>query len=139
MGKGAGMNAHKALDLVQRYSHHTTSIKALTKAIGDSLELCHGFDGKRLEMDDHGCYVQQRDTDNKNRDKSTHLWTWYQPEVAESGYYMDPDLVWQEITADDHGAECPHCYAAHKAIQSRKEHRKKLGAVKAAMTRGGAQ
>jgi len=50
---------------------------------------------------------------------------------------MDPDLVWQHITVANHGAECPHCYAAHIAIQDRKEHRKKLGAVKAAMTKGG--
>ena len=132
------MKEWKALDLVMRYSHHTRRIKELGKQIGDSLELCPGLDGKRLELDEHGCHVHQRDTDNKNRDKSTHLWGWYQPEVADSGYYMDPDLVWQQIAADDHGAECPHCYAAHLSIQERKEHRKKLGAVKAAMTRGGA-
>jgi hypothetical protein len=74
----------------------------------------------------------------KNRDKTTHLWGWYAPDVVDSADHMDPYLVWQQINADEHGAECPHCYAAHTAIQERKDHRKRLGAVKAAMTRGGA-
>ena len=39
---------------------------------------------------------------------------------------------------DVHGMECQHCYAAHLAIQERKAMRKSLGAVKAAMTKGGA-
>lgn len=130
------MNEWKALDLVMRYSHHTRRIKELRKQIGDSLDLCHGLDGKRLEMDKYGCHVYQRDTDNKNRDKSTHLWGWYQPETVDDGF-MNPTLVWEEVGVIE-AEECQHCYAAHLAIQERKEHRKKLGAVKAAMTRGGA-
>jgi hypothetical protein len=129
------MNAHKALDLVQRYSHHTTSIKALTKAIGDSLELCNGISGIRNQLDEHGCCVKNRETDGKNRDTDLHLTQWYTPDWQ--GDY-DEHPVYEEI-GDWSGEECPHCYAAHMAIQSRKEHRKKLGAVKAAMTRGGAQ
>lgn len=132
------MKDWKALDLVRRYSHHTRRIKELGKQIGESLDGCKGLDGKRLELDEFGCHVQQRDTDAKNRDKSTHLWGWYEPDVVDSQDHLYPYLVSQQINADEHGAECPHCYAAHTAIQERKDHRKRLGAVKAAITRGGA-
>jgi hypothetical protein len=132
------MTEWKALDLVVRYSHHTRTIKALGQEIGEHLERCKGLDGKRLEVDKFGCHIHQRDTDNKNRDKSTHLWGWYQPETAgDDSYYGESRLVWHQVGTLE-AEECPHCYAAHLAIQERKEHRKKLGAVKAAMTRGGA-
>lgn len=132
------MTPSTALNLVGRYSRLTSEIKLLRQQIGDHLEKCPGLDGKRLEMDEFGCHIHQRDWDSKNRDKSTHLWGWYQPETVDSGYYGAPDIEYQEITADDHGAECPHCYAAHLAVQRRKAARRELGAVKAAMTRGGA-
>ena len=131
------MTPSKAYELVGRYSRLTREIKALSQQIGQQLERCPGLDGKRLELDEYGCHVHQRDTDNKNRDKSTYLWGWYQPEVADSGY-MEPELVWEHITADEHGAACPHCYAAHMAVQRRKAARKELGWVKAAMTRSAA-
>lgn len=130
------MSPEKALTLVRRYADTNRRIKDLSKAIGDSLVQCVGLDGKRLELED-GCFVRQRDTDNKGRDKSTHLWHWYQPDVADSGYAGGPDLVWAEITAAEHGAECPHCYAAHLAIQERKAARREFGAIKAAMSRQG--
>lgn len=130
------MSPEKALTLVRRYANANRRIKALSKAISDNLDRCAGIDGKRLELED-GCFVHQRDTDSKGRDKSTHLWAWYQPDVADSGYLGDPDLVWPEISADEHGAECPHCYAAHLAIQQRKAARREFGAIKAAMTREG--
>lgn len=130
------MKPWKALELVIRYSRHTRRIKELGAQIGESLDRCPGLDGKRLEVDEYGCHVHRRDTDSKNRDKSTHLWHWYQPETVDSGY-IDPDLVWHQVGTPE-SEECPHCYAAHLAIQERKEHRKRLGAVKAAMTKGGA-
>lgn len=132
------MNGSKATDLVQRYSHHTRQIKALGKKIFENLDLCNGPDGDRLAVKDDGSLVHDRDTDKKCRDMSVHLWDWYHPEVIEETQYTDGGLVYQKITAEEHGAECPHCYAAHMAIQERKAHRRKLGTVKAAMTKGGA-
>ena len=128
------MTEWKALDLVVRYSHHTRTIKALGQEIGEHLERCKGLDGKRLEVDKWGCHVHQRDTDHKARDKSTHLWGWYNEPVDQ---HSDGEAIYEAVDAGK-SLVCPHCYAAHLAIQARKEHRKKLGAVKAAMTRGGA-
>lgn len=132
------MTPSTALKLVGSYSRLTREIKALSQQIGEHLDRCPGLDGKRLEMDEWGTFANQRDTDSKNRDKSTHLWGWYQPETSEGdGYNFEPHLVWEHVTAEIHGAECPHCYAAHQAIQRRKAARRQLAAVKAAMTRGG--
>lgn len=133
------MNEAKALDLVKRYSCHAKSIKELGKKIWENLDQCQGVDGKRLECDSYGCLVNHPKIDSKNRDKSTHLWNWYQPKEIEATQYTDGGLVYQKITAEKHGKECHYCYAAHVAIQERKEHRKKLGAVKGAMTRRGAE
>ena len=128
------MKPEKALELVLRYGHNRRTIEALGRQIGEHLERCRGLDGKRLECDKYGLPLRQRDTDNKGRDTSSHLWHWYQPDVTADAT-MNPTLVWEQITANDHGAECPHCYAAHVAIQERKAARKALAAVKAAMTR----
>lgn len=122
------MNEWKALNLVVRYSHHTRTIKALGQEIGEHLESCKGVDGKRQDP------YSARPTDHKARDKSTHLWGWYNDPVDQ---YDDGEAIYEVIDAGK-AIVCPHCYAANLAIQARKDHRKKLGAVKAAMTRGGA-
>ena len=124
------MKPEKALELVLRYGHNRRTIVALGRQIGEHLERCRGLDGKRLECDKPGLPLR----DNKWRDTSIHLWHWYQPDVTADAT-MNPTLVWEQITANDHGAECPHCYAAHVAIQERKAARRALAAVKAAMTR----
>lgn len=126
------MTPDKALELVGKYARLTKQIKSLTLEIGTSLDRCKGIDGKRLEMDQWGCHIHQRDTDNKNRDKSTHLWGWYQPEQNPD---TDYGLEWHDVTLGDHGAECCHCYTAHLAIQLRKQARKDLGIVKGTMSR----
>lgn len=127
------MTPEKALELVGRYARLARQIKDCKRRIGEHLDLCHGLDGKRLEMDKYGCLVHQRDTDNKNRDKTTHLWHWYQPETVDDGF-MNPTLVWVEVGVLE-AEQCPHCYAAHLAIQERKAARKSFGSVKAAMAR----
>ena len=129
------MKERKALDLVMRYSHHTREIKAMTAQIGQHLDQCKGVNGDRLNVDHKGWPTYRPELDEKGRDKGLHLWGWYQPDISDDGT-MNPTQVWQEVGVIE-AEECPHCYAAHLAILARKEHRKKLGAVKAAMTRGG--
>lgn len=126
------MKPDKALNLVLRYSFHVNSIKSLTAAIGNNLDACKGINGNRQLKDEYGCLVYLPDTDSKGRDKGTHLWNWYQ----QTWYNLEYDkLDYEVITEDTHKNACPHCYAAHIAIQERKEHRKKLGYVKGAMTK----
>jgi hypothetical protein len=133
------VKAATALSLVGRYSRLTKEIKSLRQQIGEHLDRCPGLDGKRLEVDEYGCHIHQRDWDSKNRDKSTHLWGWYQPETTDDGIdYSEPRQVWQQIGVLE-AEECPHCYAAHLAVQRRKAARRELGSVKAAMTREGAK
>jgi len=129
------MTPNKALDLVRNYSLYTKQIKALKAIIGNSMDKCKGFSGKRGDLDENFCAVHPRDGDHKGREKDLHLWAWYQPEVTGDGYYSEFELTYQKITKEKHGTECPHCYASHLAIQERKAARKSLGGVKAAMTR----
>lgn len=119
------MKFEKALDLVLRYSLHVHKIKELTKKIGDNLELCKGINGDRHQDS------SQSDFDDKGRDKRLHLWNWYQPIC----YDADEDRVRYMRISEEHSMQCKHCYAAHLAVQERKEHRKKLGHVKAVMTK----
>lgn len=108
------MKPEKALDLVLRYSLHVKNIKRLTAEIGNSIDFCKGIDGNRKEVDRHGCLIHQPDLDNKGRDKKTHLWNWYQ-----INWYnpVDDEVQYQKITSEIHQKECPHCYAAHIAVQ----------------------
>jgi hypothetical protein len=63
---------------------------------------------------------------------ANHLAAWYTPERSDEG------TLWPEITEEEHGAQCAACYAAHVAVEARKRHKRKLAAVKAAITKGGA-
>jgi hypothetical protein len=61
----------------------------------------------------------------------THIHEAYTPDMQ--GYppenvYMEPDDIREYV------AVCPHCLAAHEAIQDRKAARKSLGAAKRAIT-----
>lgn len=128
------MKQEKALELVERYSRLTRGISECGRRVGGHLDLCKGVDGNRLDVDKHGWPTYRPERDEKNRDKGLHLWGWYRPETVDDGT-MNPTVVWERIGAEIHGAECPHCYAAHLAIQERKQLRKQLGAVKGAMTK----
>lgn len=128
------MKQEKALELVERYSRLTRGVADCGRRIGGHLDLCRGINGDRLAVDENGWPTHYPELDAKNRDKGLHLWAWYQPEIIDDGT-MSPTRVWEHVGADIHGAECPHCYAAHLAIQERKQLRKQLGAVKGAMTK----
>lgn len=127
------MSPDKALELVGRYARLTKLIKVKKAEIGEHLEKCKGIKGDRLNVDEHGWPTYQPEMDVKNRDKGLHLWSWYQPEVVDDGY-MSQGLEWLQIGVLE-AEECPHCYAAHLAIQERKQTRKELAAVKGAMSR----
>ena len=127
------MTPEKALELVGRYARLTRQIKDCKRRIGESLELCNGISGKRNELDERGL-VRHRETDSKNREIDVHLTQWYTPD--RQGDYGE-EAVYEEL-GEWSGEECPHCYAAHLAIQERKQARKSLGAVKAAMSRSAA-
>jgi hypothetical protein len=127
------MKPQKALELVLRYSHLTKTIKGCTRRIGEHLERCNGISGKRQDRDQYGVQVHEIKVDAKNREVDLHLVEWYKPYYSGDHYY--PTWEWQHINELEHKEECPHCYAAHLAIQERKQARKQLGAVKAAMSR----
>lgn len=125
------MTPEKALELVGRYSRLTKQMKDCKLRIGEHLELCKGISGKRQEVDQFGIPTHNRDTDGKNREIDIHLTQWYTPDWQ--GDYGDQP-VYDDI-GEWSAEECPHCYAAHLAIQERKSARKELGYVKAAITR----
>jgi len=128
------MTPNNASELVLRYGMLTKQIKDCTRKIGESLDLCQGINGTRIpKQTPFGFYREDHPDhfDSKNRDKRTHLWNWYQPDW-QGGYGEEP--VYEEI-GEWSAEECPHCYAAHLAIQDRKTARKSLGNVKAAMSR----
>ena len=127
------MTPEKALDLVRRYSATGRRIRLLTRLIGDHLEKCDGLDGRRNKLEDD-VFLASREVDSKGRDKSTHLWNWYNEPID---HHFDGEAIFESIDLS-HGVLCQHCYAAHQAIQDRKEARRQFGAIKAAMTRGGA-
>ena len=124
------MKAEKAIELVGKYARLTKSIKATTKEIGQHLDCCKGFSGKRLELRLSFDSDESQAVDSKNRELDVHLVNWYTPEM---GDYFGPR--WEVINEDEHKEICPHCYAAHLVVLKRKEMRKELGLVKRSMSR----
>lgn len=124
------MKAEKALELVGRYARLTKAIKVATKNIGSNLDLCNGFSGNRLK-NILSWNAPDIDVDSKGREKDLHLVSWYTPQP--SGDYGRPE--WEVITAEEHQPICPHCYAAHLAVEQRKAARQALGSVKRSMSR----
>lgn len=119
------MTPQKALELVGEYGRLTQKIKSLTELIGESLEGCSGIDGKRQDP------LHARQYDSKNRDMTTHLWSWYNEPIDQ---HEDGEAIYGRIDAGK-AAVCRHCYEANTAIQVRREVRKRLGVVKGIMTR----
>jgi len=125
------MKPEKALELVGKYARLTKGIADARKRIGENLDKCKGHSGKRgVEFDTFPTF-KQPELDAKGRETDLHLHTWYTPE---RGDYEYSGYEWLEIGCEEQ-EECPHCYAAHLAIQERKEMRLALGHVKRAMTR----
>lgn len=123
------MTPEKALELVKRYATLTKAIKDARREIGENLSNCKGVSGNRLVADP----FRHVELDAKNREIDLHLVQWYTPERGEYGREE-----WLDIDVVDQGEECPHCYAAHLAVQSRKELKKLLGSVKRSMVRSAA-
>lgn len=113
-------NEQKALKACADYARLTREIASLKTALGDHLGKCKG-----VEPEDAPCH---EDFDVAVGD--THLRVAYTPELSESDYF-EPYRVWKgdkQIRA--YLAICPHCLAAHEAIQARKAARRSLGAAK---------
>lgn len=130
------MKPDKALELIQRYSELTWAIRACANRIAEAINQCPGLDGKRQERRrsiETPPYEYAGAIGSEENEKSTHLHEWYRPEMVES--YYGPDHRQWNTVGESEREECPHCYAAHLAIQDPKVARKALGTVKAAMTR----
>jgi hypothetical protein len=121
------MKPEKALELVQRYAQLTSAIKQDSRNIGNRLLQCKGISGKRQIMEE---FIES-ELDHKGRELDVHLTNWYKPDVSFWG-----TVTFHDISLEEHGAECCHCYEAHLLIQRRKTMRQQLGRVKAAMSRG---
>lgn len=117
------MTPEKALELVGRYARLTKAINITKAKIGDSLDLCRGYSGKRNTIN------EEPKRDSKNRDLDLHLTEWYTPERGEYG-----GASWLDID-EECKEQCPHCFSAHEAIQARKALVAQLGHVKRSMSR----
>jgi hypothetical protein len=120
----------KALHACADYARLHVEIKRLTLALGDALDHCPGVAGKRLPADWVTC---SGDDAQAHHDDITHLKEAYTPETVDGEY--EPHLVWMnDFEIREYLAVCPHCLAAHEAIQARKAARKALGKAKRAIT-----
>jgi hypothetical protein len=122
------MNAEqKAVAACAKYVRLRMEIKRLSAAIGEAIEYCPGVGGKRRVTQAFGGATFT----NIDESDPTHLKEAYEPDLQ--GYppeavYMEPEDILEYL------AVCPHCLAAHNAIQARKAARKSLGAAKRAIT-----
>ena len=123
------MTPDKAKELIQEYADVNRKIKDTKSQIGSALDKCQGISGKRK----NGISLDFEDSepthDSKGRELNLHLTQWYTPYVDDYN-----ELEYNEIT-EEHGVQCPHCYAAHLLIQDRKKLRKRFGTIKGMMSR----
>jgi hypothetical protein len=115
----------KALKACADYARLSVEIKRLTKSLGDSLSACPGVNG-HLQFPSIG--FSQEEVDRYNADE-THLKRAYASDTDEDGTSWLSHSEKMEVLS-----ACPHCMAAHEAIQARKAARKSLGAVKRAIS-----
>jgi hypothetical protein len=108
----------KALKACADYARLNVEIRQLTQFIAETLFECPGVNGAMNELG--GTDV-------------THLKDAYTPDVEN-----DPVDHWNVYMSDIEIREfltvCPHCLAAHQAIQDRKAARRSLGATKRVFT-----
>lgn len=114
----------KALKACVDYALFTREIASLKKVIGNALSKCPGVRGE-LQLEP----FIDRPFDMPGHDDTTHLKDAYTPEQGEGDYdrwgsYLTDAQVRKVL------AICPHCVAAHEAIQARKAARRSLGAAK---------
>jgi hypothetical protein len=123
----------RALHACTDYARLSAEIKRLTRAIGEALDHCPGIEGKRLPA---GWTIATPEQSRAHDDDLTHLKEAYTPDCDDSdhGYYEPVARFMTDPEVREYLSVCPHCLAAHEAIQARKAARKSLGAAKRAIT-----
>ena len=112
--------AQNALNVLIEQAGAKEMIECLSKEIGDSFESCR---------------KQNQTEGNYNFDP--HLFSAYKPVVIEDDW-GDADTHYrtnEEVIEFLH--DCPHCLAAHKALQERKKWKKKLATLRGTATKIG--
>lgn len=114
----------KALKACADYARLSAEVKRLTVAIAVALAGCPRVEGRLADLEFETGQALEGVTHVKN---------------AYRGFI--PDDAWEPYLRHYSAAElieqlsvCPHCLAAHEAIQRRKAARKSLGAAKRAIT-----
>ncbi|PPA72832.1 hypothetical protein C4E15_28115 [Achromobacter spanius] len=119
------MKPETALKLVSDYSALTRAIRDCKKELAETLGRCSGPNPPRMK------------SQGVNDPATNHLDGWYTPETIVD-HWGEERLDYLDIGVEQF-EECRHCYGAHIIIQKRKALRRRLGSVKAAMTKLGAQ
>ncbi|HEM7109009.1 TPA: hypothetical protein U2K45_000317 [Acinetobacter baumannii] len=107
-------DAEKALDLIVRLDEANENYKSLTDQIGNHLALCPRT--IYLDAEPYGCYRH-----------APHMNEWLKPQIISHTKYFAAQNATEE--------ECPHCYAALKLIEKRKQVRIDRGHIKGAITK----
>lgn len=115
----------KALRACADYARLNAEIRRLSNALSENLSKCPGQHGYLLSNNAAEWAKQEADC--------THLKAAYTPEV-ESSAYEQWTVYMTEAEIREYLAVCPHCLAAHDAIQARKAARRSLGAAKRYIT-----
>lgn len=120
------MRAETALELVGKYARLQRRINLIKTEIGEALDPCAGIANQRQKFDeDGGCC---------NYGTETHLGDW----MAAENDAMRTGMGGYVIGSEGEQEECPHCWKALVLIRERRQLRRQLASVKAAMTRLGA-
>lgn len=119
------MKPQTALELVGQYARLQRRISAIKAEIGAALDGCEGVSGQRKKVDDDGSAV--------NWGTETHLGEW----MAMENDAHRSGIGGYTIGDEGEKEECPHCWAALVLIRERRGLRKRLAAVKGAITRHG--
>jgi hypothetical protein len=117
----------KALKAVRDYARLTGEIRRLKNVIGESLSKCNGVNGY-LQPPPFDAILDDATWRKHNQD-TTHLKAAYTPEPACDTYEQYLEYMAEEDLRE-FLSECPHCMAAHEAIQARKAARRSLAATK---------
>ena len=115
----------KALMACRNYAHLSSVIRKLTREIAEHLAGCSGVNGN-LQIPPLGASNEDW---TKHRSDQTHLKAAYTPETVNYGGYPETTYL-HEWEIEEELAKCPHCLAAHKAIQGRKTAKRSLAAMK---------
>lgn len=114
--------AEKAIAACIAYARAGADVARLTKVIGEALNACATAHLEKYA----GCVTNGE----YPPEWESHLKQAYEFE-EDDDYFGDSRRVYMDAEEQaEFLAQCPHCLAAHTAIQQRKEARKKFGAAK---------